>query len=216
MSELHNLLKISSTNCRGLGDYAKRKDVFNFLRDKKFGIYCLQDTHFTTTLEPYIRAEWGGEVLLSSYTSNSRGVCILFSNGVEYKVHNSKTDQNGNMLILDLEIEGKRLTLANIYGPNDDSPNFFLKVQESIEEFDNEIVIICGDFNLVQNQELDTFNYINVNNPNAKEAVLMMKDELNIVDPFREIHVDSKQYTWRKRNPVNKLVLIFSSYLKFL
>ena len=209
MSELHNLLKISSTNCRGLGDYAKRKDVFNFLRDKKFGIYCLQDTHFTTTLEPYIRAEWGGEVLFSSYTSNSRGVCILFSNFVEYKVHNSKTDQNGNMLILDLEIEGKRLTLANIYGPNDDSPNFFLKVQESIEEFDNEIVIICGDFNLVQNQELDTFNYINVNNPNAKEAVLMMKDELNIVDPFREIHVDSKQYTWRKRNPVKQARLDF-------
>ena len=209
MSELHNLLKISSTNCRGLGDYAKRKDVFNFLRDKKIGIYCLQDTHFTTTLEPYIRAEWGGKVLFSSYTSNSRGVCILFSNFVEYKVHNFKTDQNGNMLILDLEIEGKRLTLANIYGPNDDSPNFFLKVQESIGEFDNEIVIICGDFNLVQNQELDTFNYINVNNPNAKEAVLMMKDELNIVDPFREIHVDSKQYTWRKRNPVKQARLDF-------
>ena len=209
MSELHNLLKISSTNCRGLGDYAKRKDVFNFLRDEKFGIYCLQDTHFTTTLEPYIRAEWEGEVVFSSYTSNSRGVCILFSDFVEYKVHNSKTDQNGNMLILDLEIERKRLTLANIYGPNDDSPNFFLKVQESIEEFDNEIVIICGDFNLVQNQELDTFNYINVQNPNAKEAVLMMNDELNIVDHFREIHVDLKQYTWRKRNPVKQARLDF-------
>ena len=33
------------------------------------------------------------------------------------------------MLILDLEVEGKRFTLANIYGPNEDSPDFFLKVQ---------------------------------------------------------------------------------------
>ena len=156
-----------------------------------------------------MRAEWGGEVLFSSYTSNSREVCILFSDFVEYKVHNSKTDQNGNVLILDLEIKGKRLTLANIYGPNDDSPNFFLKVRESIEEFDNEIVIIWGNFNLVQNQELDTFNYINVNNPNSKEVVLMMKDELNIFDPFREIHVDSKQYTWRTRNPVKQARLDF-------
>ena len=59
MAELHSLIKISSTNCRRLGDYAKKKkkDVFNYLRDKKFGIYCLQDTHFTTALEPYIRAQ---------------------------------------------------------------------------------------------------------------------------------------------------------------
>ena len=55
MVELHSLIKISSTNRRGLGDY--RKDVFNYLRDKKIRIYCLQDTHFTTALEPYIRAE---------------------------------------------------------------------------------------------------------------------------------------------------------------
>ena len=130
MAELHSLIKISSTNCRGLGDYAKRKDVFNYLRDKKFGIYCLQDTHFTTALEPYVRAEWGGEVYFNSFTSNSRGVCILFSNFIEYKVCKAKMDQNGNMLILDLELEGKQLTLVNIYGPNEDSPDFFLKFKK--------------------------------------------------------------------------------------
>ena len=209
MAELHSLIKISSTNCRGLGDYAKRKDVFNYLRDKKFGIYCLQDTHFTTALEPYVRAEWGGEVYFNSFTSNSRGVCILFSNFIEYKVCKAKVDQNGNMLILDLEVEGKQLTLVNIYGPNEDSPDFFFKVQEIIEEFDNQNVIICGDFNLVQNQELDTFNYINVNNPNAKDIVLNLKDEMNLVDPFRILYENSKQYTWRKRNPVKQARLDF-------
>ena len=209
MAELQSLIKISSTNCRGLGDYAKRKDVFNYLRDKNFGIYCLQDTHFTSALEPYVRAEWGGEVYFNSFTSNSRGVCILFSNFIEYKVCKAKMDQNGNMLILDLEVEGKQLTLVNIYGPNEDSPDFFFKVQEIIEEFDNQNVIICGDFNLVQNQELDTFNYINVNNPNAKDIVLNLKDEMNLVDPFRILYENSKQYTWRKRNPVKQARLDF-------
>ena len=75
--ENHNLIKITSTNCRGLGDYSKRKDVFNYLRDKKFGIYCLQDTHFTEALEQYIRSEWGGEVYFNSFTSNARGVYYL-------------------------------------------------------------------------------------------------------------------------------------------
>ncbi|MCG7878665.1 MAG: reverse transcriptase domain-containing protein [Candidatus Thiodiazotropha endolucinida] len=207
--ENHNLIKIASTNCRGLGDYSKRKDVFNYLRDKKIGIYCLQDTHFTTALEPYIRSEWGGEVIFNSFTSNARGVCILFSNSIQYKLFRTRTDERGNMLILDLEIEGKRFTLANIYGPNDDSPNFFLKVQDIIEEYDNDHVIICGDFNLVQNQDLDTVNYINVNNPNAKETVLNFKEELNLVDPFREIYENARKYTWRKRNPVKQARLDF-------
>ena len=44
--ENHNLIKLASKYCRGLGDYCKRKGVFNYLRDKTVGIYCLQDTHF--------------------------------------------------------------------------------------------------------------------------------------------------------------------------
>ena len=113
------------------------------------------------------------------------------------------------MLILDLELEGKRFTLVNIYGPNEDSPGFFLKIQEIIEDYDNEHVIICGDFNLVQNQELDTYNYINVNYPNAKESVVNLKEELNLIDPFREIYENSRQYTWQKRNSVKQARLDF-------
>ena len=101
-------MKISSTNCRGLGDPLKRRDIFNYLRDNKFSICCLQDTHFTDGLEPYIRAEWGGEIFFNSFTSNSRGVCILFSNSIYYKVSRSKADQNGNLIALDIEIEGQK------------------------------------------------------------------------------------------------------------
>ena len=61
----------------------------------------------------------------------------------------------------------------------------------------------------VQNQELDTFNYINVNDPNAKDIVLNLKDEMNLVDPFRILYENSKQYTWRKRNPVKQARLDF-------
>ena len=51
-------IKIISVNCRGLGDFEKRKDVFNFLRKKNFHIYCLQDTHFIKENELRIRSEW--------------------------------------------------------------------------------------------------------------------------------------------------------------
>ena len=95
LMEDHNLIEIASTNCRGLGDYLKRKDVFCNLREKRIGIYCLQDTHFTTAFEPYIRSEWGGEVYFNSFTSS----CILFSNSISYKVFRSKKDERCNMRI---------------------------------------------------------------------------------------------------------------------
>lgn len=206
---MNNIIKISSTNCRGLGDITKRRDVFNYLRSKKHSICCLQDTHFTESLEPYIRAEWGGEVFFSSFTSNARGVCILFNNNVDFKVFKSKTDQNGNVLALDLELEGKRITLISIYGPNNDSPEFYSNLCEIIEDFDNETTMICGDFNLVQNQDLDTDNYIHVNNPRAKQRILDLKEELSLVDPYRELYSETKQFTWRKKNPIKQARLDF-------
>lgn len=34
-----NYLKIRSVNCQGLGDKSKRKDVFNYLHNKKYNIF---------------------------------------------------------------------------------------------------------------------------------------------------------------------------------
>jgi hypothetical protein len=45
----------------------------------------------------------------------------------------------------------KRITLINIYGPNVDTPCFYNKVADVIENFDNQSCILCGDFNLIQN-----------------------------------------------------------------
>ena len=83
----------------------------------------------------------------NSFTSTARGVCILFRTSIPYKVLRSCNGDRGNTLILDIELDGKKFTMVNIYGPNEDSPGFFLKVQEKIEEFDNGHVILCGDFN---------------------------------------------------------------------
>ena len=40
---------IGSFNVKGLADEKKRKEVFNWLRDKKMNVYMLQETHFTIT-----------------------------------------------------------------------------------------------------------------------------------------------------------------------
>ena len=118
-----------SINCRGLQDVEKRKDVFNFLRSKKYSVYLLQDTHFVKDQEPIIRAQWGFDCIFNSKNSQSRGVAILFNKNLDYTIHKKILDDNGNLIILDITICDKRLTLVNIYGPNQDSPEFYEKVK---------------------------------------------------------------------------------------
>jgi cytochrome oxidase Cu insertion factor (SCO1/SenC/PrrC family) len=57
-----------------------------------------------------------------------------------------------------IDIEGKNITLINIYGPNNDTPLVYNKVSETIEYFNNQSIILTGDYNLVQNLRLDMWS----------------------------------------------------------
>lgn len=87
-------LTIFSQNCRGgLSVATKRRDLFQYFRNKKYNIICLQDVHVNQKLEAYIKAEWGYDIYFSSYTNMSRGVMVLMNNNFEQKVKRIKTDK---------------------------------------------------------------------------------------------------------------------------
>lgn len=198
-------LTIFSQNCRGgLSVAAKRRDLFQYLRSKKYNIICLQDTHINTNLEAFIKAEWGYEAFFSSYTTNSRGVMILINNNFEQKVNRVKIDKNGNYIILDITIEDQKITLVNLYGPNNDNPQFYENLKHKINEFENEQVIMCGDWNLVIDPTMDSYNYLHINNPRARQVILNHLEDENFIDPWRVMHEDIKKYTWRRLNPIKK------------
>ena len=158
-------LKIISVNCQGLGDFKKRKDIFQYYRKTKCNILCLQDTHFTAESEKDIRYQWGFDAYFSSFTSNSRGVAILLNNNFEYKVIQQRRDNSGNMLALSISIDNKMYTLIVIYAPNDDSPDFFHRLFQVIDDFNNSNVVVVGDYNLVIDTKIDYYNYLHINNP---------------------------------------------------
>jgi exonuclease III len=144
---------------------------------------------------------------LNSFASNLRGVAISLRNDFEYKILNTKKNDCGNLLGVD--IEGKNITLINIYGPNNDTPLVYNKVSETIEYFNNQSIILTGDYNLVQNLRLDIYNYVGINNPEAKDQVLDMIEIYILTDPFRELYPDLKRYTWRKRTTLKQARLNF-------
>ena len=199
-------ISIFSMNCRGLRDSKKRLDVFHYIREKNCSIYCLQDTHFLGSECSIIRSQWGYDVYNSCGTSNSRGVCILFNNNFEFEVLSEKHDHEGNFLQVDIRVEKKFvISLLSIYGPNKDDPNFYKNIANILENNQNsDFTVICGDWNLIQDFHLDSNNYVNINNPNARSEVLNMASKFDLVDPWRLANPKSKMFTWQKRNPVKK------------
>ena len=213
-------ITIASMNTQGLNDYKKRRDVFQYLKQKKFSIIFLQDTHFESKLEKQIRSEWGYEIFFSSYTSQARGVAILFNNNFDFQVKKEVKDEQGNFLILTIKTMLKELTLVNLYGPNRDNPEFYENVQDRILNLQTPNLIMGGDWNLVLNPDKDYKNYLHINNPRAQDKVNELMSELNLIDVWREINPETRRYTWHRNNPSQHsrldFFLVSDSFISFI
>lgn len=198
-------IKIASLNCRGLRDQKKRKDVFKFLREKQSPIYCLQDTHLIEADNKIIHSQWGLDHILTPGRSDARGVLNLFNKNFEYTIGRIKRDDLGNILVSEIKISNEiSITLANLYGPNKDSPEFYEKLHDIIGEFDNQFIIICGDWNLVQDFRKDTYNYVTQNNQRSLAVIEKIKNDYNLIDPWRTYNPESVGYTWQRSNPIKQ------------
>ena len=65
-------------------------------------------------------------------------------------------------------------------------------------------MIICGDWNFILDPEMDSFNYLHVDNLRARRFVLNLIDDDNFKDPWRIMNENLRKYTWRRINPTPK------------
>ena len=195
-------LKICSFNVRGINENKKRRDIFTYLRRRKYDICMLQESHCTKDQEKIWENEWGYKAYFSSFKGNSRGVVILFNNTFQYTLHSISTDKEGRFVFIDCTINGVKLSIANLYAPNEDEPVFFEIIQNKLEKLDSNNIILGGDFNVVQDYLLDTLNLQNRNNSQAHQKVLELKNDLDLIDPWRNMNPDTKMFTWH--NSQNK------------
>ena len=88
-------LTICTLNVKGLRDRHKRHELFLWLREKKFSLYFLQETHSTVNDVKCWNNEWGAKAIWSHGSSNSKGTSILFKSKVPFSIVNSIVDTNG-------------------------------------------------------------------------------------------------------------------------
>ena len=190
-------LIIKSFNVNSIGKNPKRQEIFKFLHSKKSDILILVDTRFSKEIENQVKEEWGSKVYFSSFTSQARGVAIFFKKNICVEVLKEKNDCSGNILSLLLTFDSKKILLTAVYGPNEDSPDFYKeRVFNLIEEWQPDFAVYGGDWNLVLNQNLDTKNYIHENNLQAKTELKNKMEYFSLIDVWRELNPTSKKFTW--------------------
>ena len=190
-------------NVQGLRSDDRRHNAFSYFRRNRLDILLLQETHWTSELETKIKSEWNGDAFFSNGTNNSRGVAVLISSRLDYDVIRVRSDNEGRILNVLLDLDDHTLNIVNIYAPQTDTERqaFFSGLDDFIS--DDHKNIIGGDFNCIANVRLDKVG----GNPNARQLAAATLQTIcalhNLVDIWRDRHKDERNYTWTGRHPTN-------------
>ena len=184
--------KIFSLNTRGLANNEKRRAIFDKHRFHA-DLLILQETHSTPEIENIWQNEWGcGKIYYSHGSNSARGIAVCTAK--QLQITNFYHDLNGRSIILDIIENNQIVSIAAIYAPNTDSPEFFSELTVELRKR-QENKIIVGDFNLTLDLDLDRENTY-CNNNKAKEEVEGIMDEFMLLD------------IWRVRNAEKKRILL--------
>ena len=142
--------KVFSLNVRGIRDQTKRRSIFSFLKDQNANIYFLQETYSEPSDENIWKKEWGGELFFSHGTKHSKGVCILINPTMQLQVDSRYSNNSGRIVLITTSLNGQKVTLCNIYAPNDQANQLqFLQELNNciIDKTELTSLIVGGDWN---------------------------------------------------------------------
>ena len=121
---------------------------------------------------------------------------------MNFKVEKEIPDKQGRFIILKLSLEEKVIVLVNIYAPNDvaQQVSFFKRLNQQLEEFAQDTIVIGGDFNCVL-----TSNDKRGGKPVSKRSAViqginMLCDLYNLSDIWQNLNCDKQCYTWRTKS----------------
>ena len=115
-----------------------------------------------------------------------------------------------NALVVHLYIDELKFYLCVLYGPNTDSPDFYTNLKNRLLPKHNLPIIICGDWNVVMDYNLDIRGYLKENNTKARREILNMIEVVDLVDIFRSENNTARKFTWVSgKRPVKMARLYF-------
>lgn len=188
-----------SWNVNGINEPVKRGKVLAHLKSLQADIIFLQETHLKHDSHSRLRCRWIQQIYHSNFSIKARGTAILIRKGVPFKQLSTIVDRDGRYVILVGEIHSTPITLLNIYGPNNDDPEFFRKVLNLIPDISSTKLIIGGDFNFVLDTYLDRSSTLRMEPSKACNLVKSYSENMNLFDIWRISNSSGREYSFHSK-----------------
>ena len=134
------------------------------------------------------------------------------------KVIQTYSDDEGRMLSIDIEVGASKLSLIAVYSPTqghvEEQVKFFHLLQYRLSHISvnaNQSIVLCGDFNAhLSRLDSDSNRFRRNTASRLLESILA---EYSLKDVWRIHHPHTRQYTWRRLNPVqqSRIDYVFAS-----
>lgn len=178
-----NAFKVVSLNVNGLNIPSKRRIIFDHLRKSGASMCLLQETHATLTSAPLWHTEWGGQAFFN--------IAILVSRKFSPNILQVTSDDDGRILLMDVEVDDTVFTVGSYYAPNQDKPQSQItalqELEQALSDLTSENIIIGGDFNCFLDPLLDK-NSQSICSPQSdivRDRIHLMRENWGLCDVWR-------------------------------
>jgi exonuclease III len=190
---------VVTLNTNGLLDQSKRSRLFSYLKFNNFDFIFLQETHlYNYRIMQQWHNEWGYPSYWSFGTNHIAGSGILVGKNVKIDNVSFDHDYDGRLVIINFILNNVGYRFINVYCPNNEANRKLFLNSLKRHLATNRHIILGGDFNFVENMNLDKFGgNLNRGNAGSKEMSIIKKD-FGLVDIFRKLNPNSKIFSWIK------------------
>lgn len=193
-------LNIMTLNTKGLNISEKRRMLLHDMQRMKADITLLQETHFRGDTFPVLKNRYYPTVYHSTYSeTKSRGVSILISARIPWTLIDMKTDPLGRFLFLKGWIGDVKVTVANLYMPNNNQDTSIKKHLEQLQKFTEGQHIVGGVLNIPLVPEEDTLTGKTSISRGQRKTIQTTLHNTQLIDVWRLFHPGERDYTFYSR-----------------
>ncbi|CAH2300702.1 Hypothetical predicted protein, partial [Pelobates cultripes] len=109
------------------------------------------------------------------FAKKKRGVSILISKDVAFKLINKHADKLGRFLIIQCYLNNAPYTLVNVYGPHTNQVAFLAKIFQKLDKWRLGEVIMGGDTNFLLDTQLDALATATIATPTELSRETMVR-----------------------------------------
>uniref|UniRef100_A0A674MN32 Endonuclease/exonuclease/phosphatase domain-containing protein n=1 Tax=Takifugu rubripes TaxID=31033 RepID=A0A674MN32_TAKRU len=196
MSMNDKSIRLISWNVKGMNNNVKANKVISHLQDLEGDLFFLQETHLRKLEFSRIKKPWMGHLFHSRFSERARGAAIIVHKDVAFESSSVVSDPNGRNVIVQGKLQNTPVVLASIYAPTWDDDKFMSKIFSNIPNAADHHIIIGGDFNQVQDLDLDRSSTSQSSLSKATSMLKFHADQLGLSDPWRTMYPHTKAFSF--------------------